>query len=109
MDANDEAFEYWLAPLDDDDIEGRLQTLMARVCEHAGRHDFAQRILASGIAIREWPADTGFARGRAIVVPFHREHYREMPAIAFYLRELGREQRLRLAALMLPGGGCIPM
>ena len=109
METDGLTFEYWLAPLDEEDIEARLRTLVARIGEHVERHDFAQRILLGDISIREWPAGEGVGHGRAIVVPFYREHFREMPAIAFYLRELGRKQRLRLAALMLPGGGCIPM
>ena len=107
--ADDAFFEYWLSPLDDQDLDERLRRLVEKIAAHAAKHDFAQRIHVEGIAVREWPADAGLGAGRAVVVPFHREHFREMPAIAFYLKELGRENRFRLAAMMLPGGGCIPM
>jgi hypothetical protein len=98
-------FEYLLEPLDDEAIEKKAEVLAAVIGDHASKHDFAQRILVDQIVVRPVPS----GQSRAISIPFRREHYREMPAIGMYLRQRGRDLRLKLCALVLPGGESIPM
>jgi len=94
-------FFYRLVPSLPGDLESLAERFALRVAEHAKKHDFAQLIRADRIAVLPGRGGAG------VLVPFRRNHHREIPAIGWYLRTLGRTIGLRLEELILPGGDTV--
>lgn len=101
-------FSYALTAENPDLLPVLLKKLRQMIEEHAKRHDFAQMVHVEDI--HTGTVDLGGNTAEtAILVPFHRDHFRELVTLNQYMRERATEIGLALRGLILPAGaGIIP-
>ena len=106
MDA-ETVFRYSLVAPDGGDLEAKGARLVARIRDHAAKHDFAQRIHVDQVSI-EAVAD-GSPADMALLVPFHKEAFPELAVLNRYIEVRAQEVGLALQSLILPDGSSVPL
>ena len=99
----DETFKYVLLPLyNQESLESRARKLADNIRAHSEKHDFAKKISFMDIVVQEIEYD-GKCKA-AVIVPFHRECFRELASLNMYIRERAKETGLEIKNIMLPDG-----